>query len=537
MSTEVLIDRRWNWKQIESYGLLCWYTGDNRAASRVVEGLGKDPEWCPQKMSGLLREDMGNFGLIAERGKRIYAAVDKIRSYPVFYYHDGTRFCVSNSARALREKFRIEALDGLSLLEFRMSGYVTGRETAYKDLYQLQAGESLVRDGNSQEVHRDRYYRYLPKKLRPESEEVLIEELGEITDRVFRSLIDRAKGAPIWIPLSGGLDSRLVLCKLKELGYDPLQAFSYGPPGNYEAKAAKQVAEKLDVPWVFVPTRHRGFRKFFHSSLRKQYWAFCDGLCTVPNMQDMEPILELQKRGLLPEGSVVVNGQSGDFITGGHIPAGLVEKEPSISNFLDTIISKHFSLWLHLKTDDALSRVKRKILRLMECPEDRALDREEMVALYEWWEWQERQCKYVVNGQRVYDFLGLSWELPLWEDAYLRFWQDIPVHMKFRQDLYRRYLRAYDYKNLFKDFSPTIWHWPGLTLGIVAVAQVVEWLLGRAWKEKLYKHAGYFGHYGPLYAGYGFGEFLKKIATARNAISFYVDTWFEENGISTHSPV
>jgi asparagine synthase (glutamine-hydrolysing) len=537
MSAEVLIDGKWNWKQFESGGLRCWFTGDHRAVRRILDGLGTNPDWSLQGISRLLREDLGNFGLIAERGERVCSAVDKIRSYPLFYYHEGTRFCVSNSARALRKEFGLEAPDPLSLLEFRMSGYVTGRETAYKHLYQLQAGECLVRDGGSKAVHRDRYYRYLSETPRSDSEEELIDELGRVTDGIFRRLIDRAKGATVWVPLSGGLDSRLVLCKLKELGYDRLQAFSYGPPGNYEAKAARYVAQTLDVPWVFVPTRHSGFRKFFHSSLRKEYWAFCDGLCSVPNMQDMEPILDLRKKDLLGEGSVLVNGQSGDFITGGHIPALLVEKEPSVSSLLDAIIGKHFSLWQHLKTDEALQKIRTKILRLLECPEDGLLDRERLIALYEWWEWQERQCKYVVNGQRVYDFLGLSWELPLWDDAYLRFWRDIPLHMKFRQDLYRRYLRAYNYRNLFKDFSPTIWHWPGLTMGVVAVAQVVGWVLGRAWKEKLYKRAGYFGHYGPLYAGYGFSDFLRRIATARNAISFYVDTWFEENGLPLHSPV
>jgi len=71
-----------------------------------------------------------------------------------------------------------------------------------------------------------------------------------------------------------------------------------------------------------------------------------------------------------------------------------------------------------------------------------------------------------------------------------------------------------------------------VTLSIVAVAQVVEWLLGRAWKEKLYKYASYFGHYGPLYAGYGFRDFLKKIATARNVISFYADTWLRRERAS-----
>lgn len=536
MNAEVLIDKKWNWKHCEGDDLSCWYIGNHHSVGAIVDLLRGKSEWSIQEVNKVLREDMGHYGLIAKKGRRVFSAVDKIRSYPIFYFHEGNRFCVSNSARALKEECRISDLEEVSLLEFRMSGYVTGRETLYKSLYQLQAGESLIWDRGSESLHQDRYYIYFPKKPRIDKEDDLIDELGYLTDKVFGDIIDRTKGASIWVPLSGGLDSRLVLCKFKELGYDRLQAFSYGPPGNYEGKAARHVAEKLKVPLMFVPTRHRGFRTFFNSSLRKDYWSFCDGLCGVPNMQDIEPILELQRKGVLSGRAVLVNGQSGDFITGGHIPASFMEKTPSVSILLDAIISKHFSLWLNLKTDNALSVIKGKIFNLIECPVEGTFDRESMIALYEWWEWQERQCKYVVNGQRVYDFLGLDWELPLWTDAYLRFWEDIPMNEKFGQKLYRRYLSRYNYMGLFKDFSPTIWRWPGIMLGVVPVAQVVQWLLGRTWKERFYKHASYFGHYGPLYAGYGFRNFLKKAGNARNAVSFYVDTWLQENGLSSHMP-
>ena len=73
-----------------------------------------------------------------------------------------------------------------------------------------------------------------------------------VFNNVFKRVIEQANGNKIWVPLSAGYDSRTVLAKLLELGYDRIQTFSYGTPGNMESVVAKEISEKAGVPWCFV---------------------------------------------------------------------------------------------------------------------------------------------------------------------------------------------------------------------------------------------------------------------------------------------
>jgi len=470
-----------------------------------------------------------NCAAIIEGPQWLFAFVDKNRSIPVFYVDTDGAFAVSNSARLLRETYQLKEIDALSMIEFQMAGYVTGHHTVFKDLYQLQAGECLIKYKGRKAITNQRYYTYSPYRVRQASTETLIAELDQVHNSIFNAIISRADGRPIWVPLSGGYDSRLIACKLKELGYHNLHCFSYGPPGNYEAKAAKLVAERLDLPWHFVTSIRRSSRLFFHTDKRKKYWQFCDGLCSVPNMQDLEPIISLRDKELLSCETIIINGQSGDFITGGHIPAHLLNDQVTVDTLCDAIVNKHFSLWINLKNAHNLSRIRTKILDILQIQNNGLFSQKDAVTHYEKWEWQERQCKYVINGQRVYDFLGFDWELPLWDSEYLAFWQNIPADLKFAQKLYRVYLEKYNFRDLFKNFKPVIWRWPGSSIMVIPIARILGVIFGSKIKKEFYNYMRYFGHYSNQYAPFGLLITLKTALQARNSVSLFVANWIKEN--------
>ena len=71
--------------------------------------------------------------------------------------------------------------------------------------------------------------------------------------------------------------------------------------------------------------------------------------------------------------------------------------------------------------------------------------------LYEYAEFQDRQCKYVITGQRIYEFLGYDWRMPLWDNEYIRFWERATLVEKAGQSLYARMLKNANWGGVWRD--------------------------------------------------------------------------------------
>lgn len=372
----------------------------------------------------------GFFALVRENGYEVYAAVDHTRGYPLFYGRKDGMAYLSDDAYWVREKVGDAEFDETAEAEFALTGYVTGPDTLYPNVKQLQAGEALIlRPGPGDvRVEPHRYFRRLYGNPFDADAAQISRMHEEVMEQVMRRVMNWAQGRLLCLPLSGGYDSRLIAVMLKRLGCTNVLAFTYGKPGNKQARVSKDVAEKLGIPWHFVPYSNEQWYRWWRTPERKVYWNYADGLSAVPHPQDWPAVWELKKAGAIPEDAVFIPGHAGTRLRSRFL---VYETGRSGEDqYVTEIWKSHYD---RLAPWDPVKSGQGPIMRrrVLDCGEAEKIENlQDLEQAVEKWIWQERNAKFIVNSVRVYEFWGYRWWLPLMDVELLDFWNRVPVEFR-----------------------------------------------------------------------------------------------------------
>lgn len=390
----------------------------------------------------ILRQLNGFFAAVHRIGETLLVAEDCTRSFPLFYGSGRDGFYVSDDPRWVRDRVGDYDLDRLAVSEFLLTGYVTGKDTLYPHVKQVQTGEVLVMRPVDSGLHVQgiRYYQNRHGNYLEKSAEELHVLLDGILVRAFERLIWLANGRTIVVPLSGGYDSRLIVLMLKRLGYRNVIAFSYGRQGNAESQVSKEVARALGIRWEFVPYTNEAWSRWYHTEEYRQYGQMADGLVSVPHIQDWPAVWELTKHQIVPKDSIIVPG---------HVTLGGIHRFPVLSSreikmsedkFVRLIYNTDYQLQNpSQQTKEIRSGIYAKIKTAVGDRSSYSLER--AADAYERWWWQERGTKLLLNSVRVYEYWGYEWWLPLRDSELVDFWSRVPLAHRFHKSLHKSYTR------------------------------------------------------------------------------------------------
>lgn len=384
----------------------------------------------------------GCFAVATVRDGRLLAAVDRIRSIPLFYAIANGDVRLGDSAYAVMPQEQCAGIDEIADLEFRLTGYVTGMQTLHPSVFQIEAGQAVIFDASvTRQPIRQRYHEFRHGDFLPEDSN-LIARLENIHGEVFRRLLDTTEGRTLVLPLSGGYDSRLIGVSLRDLGARNVICYSYGVPGNWESRISQELAQYLGFRWEFVPYSVERWRAWATTSRFAAYFRAAGNLTSVPHIQDWPAVLELQVDGRVPPDSVFVPGHSGDFLAGSHIPKSYaVQRTVSRRELLNSLLSAHYSLW---DWPNGMERgLREEFARRIEAVVGPIADTSAECAadIFERWDLQERQAKFIANSVRVYEHFGFEWRLPLFDSELMDFWARIPLRLRTGRKLYFEFVR------------------------------------------------------------------------------------------------
>lgn len=424
----------------------CYY--DNQNIESII---------CDMNLENLKSEIIrlnGKFFVYYENEEYVWVAVDRVRSMPIFYSYDGVDFYISDDAYWVEEKIGECHIDNSCVNELLCSGFVSGRNTLYKEIKQIEAGEYIVFCKKTGKINREQYYRYVHKNFFQCNYEEIDKMFFQVLNDVFKRLIESVNGRTLYVPLSSGLDSRLIVMMLKNLGYDKVVTYSYGKKNNLESKISKKISDKLGYEWRFVEYSNSLWKEWYDSEECKKYCKLAHSFVSTPHFQDWPAVWMLKKQNLLEKDAVFIPGHTGDFLAGSFLPHKFNDSNKKVENecIIKPILDRHYSFRGHFKKRDKnYDEFKYKILNGIDDLFDGTLNG--AANAVECWVWKERQAKFITNSLRVYEIWGYDWRIPFWDNEMLTFFEKLRIEDRYLKKYYTRFVLNLSREKLGEEFG------------------------------------------------------------------------------------
>lgn len=377
-----------------------------------------------------LKEANGMFAVVKDWGHRVAMAVDRVRSVPLFFSSGGP-LAISDTPYAVAPL--PAQRDLASLCWYRASGAVLPGQTLDRRLRQVPAGVLLeVETSTSRLSSIRRYCSFLCRE--EEASTATTDDLSTAVEHAFANLDSSVAGHPLVVPLSGGYDSRLIACLLKEHGHNNVICFNVGTPGSHEHQTAERVATRLGYEYHFVDvSKHEVFSPdVLRSEDFRRYSLYLGGYTNFEWLFEYVAMRHLLRQQVVGVDAIVVPGHSGDFLAGSHLAKGGVDNRCSARQLALDMAYRSFE-----------GRSNRKVLRQLHCLFAQKISEGYMPAsVYEDFIMSHRQAHQIVNSSRVYNYLGMQTRLPLWDDELIQFFRCLDQGQRKHCQLYLEYVHG-----------------------------------------------------------------------------------------------
>lgn len=394
----------------------------------------------PEELKRVLSKANGFFSIIHDSGEEIYAAVDHVRSWPLFYTVTDDVY-ISDSAEWVHEHGARRGYDPVAGTEYLFTCFVSGKDTLSRDVKQVQAGElvALSADDGDKNVNGEQYFSYSPVET---STPVHKNDFDEVLVEAINRLIEYADGRTILLGLSAGYDSRLIALMLHRLGHEDVITFTGGDPS--ERSIAKTIAADLNFEHVVLTTTESDYHHIDNSA-EMELVHDVGYLSEYPSINKVVQRQKLEEAGIDPSDVVLVLGH---HLLGASFLSGWVRDKETLSRkeFFDLMWRRHYSHWETPRRQQWRRLFEGRMLERIPTDLYQTRDVEstpDAVRGFEEFYWRERLPKFIII-RREYAYLGFDVWYPLLDRALYSFFQRSNYRDRVGKRILKEYVRQLD---------------------------------------------------------------------------------------------
>ncbi len=429
-----------------------------------------------------LREANGQFSVLIIQDDFTLVGNDRILFFPLFYTKIGNNILISDDPFYLQQKADLKSIDDVSADELLSAGYVSGKSTIIKGLYQTQAASFLYIKGNHIEVNE--YYNFYVSKTSDKNYNLLKEDLTRLYHNIFKRLIHTIDNRQIAVALSGGYDSRMVAVMLKELNYNNVVCFTYGRgTNNVELESAKATAKRLGFKWVFIEYNEKLIEDYFNSDLFQKYYKYAYNFTSMFFMHEYFAVKYLKENNLVEHDAIFVPGHSADFIAGNMLlKNGLLPNEKSINKLINNILSIKYNMTKQISKKKIKEKISPSILNKFN--KDHSIY---LYSLFEDWDMKEKFAKFITRSTHVFHFYGYEVRTPYWDNEFIDFFKFVPFEYRLNKRLYDDVLTNFYFKKYNVNFVNNKPKLTPIILKIQHVKDTIKPFIPLKIKERFFK--------------------------------------------------
>ncbi|HNQ67056.1 MAG TPA: asparagine synthase C-terminal domain-containing protein [Bacteroidales bacterium] len=427
----------YKWTQSKDNCFLGYIYTSSEKIYRNSEAINLLNELLEQNQNNLLEINNyeGLYSFIKLLHDKIIIVTDIVNFFPIFYLRHNNQWIISDDWQSLIDYKSTFDFNEEASIGFLSGGFVCGNKTLDKTIKKTESGVSLTLnfDGTtSKQSHFD----FIPQHFT----ELNKTDLKNVAEQLFldagKEMIGFLNHRTAIVPLSGGFDSRLIVCLLKKLNYENVICFTYGRKTK-EVEISKDVAAALGYKWYFINYEEIDSENYLLDPSFIDYVHKYSNGYSMFFLQEYFAMRELLKMEVIPKDSVFLPGHSGDFIGGSYVEKTAATRI-SPKNLAPYLLKKYFFF-------KKPSRKNKDILiaDIVETLKDYPV-KNTISKIYnpyvEDWDIKEKLSKFIFRSSYVFTHFGFEHIFPLWTRKTIQFFRAVPYEMRSEKKLYNEIL-------------------------------------------------------------------------------------------------